>query len=83
MKYEDGNVEYLTREQFHLAQEEANIQVGEVGFKFIKKFQGHWFCGEVIRILRNGKRVCKFNDGEHKEYTVAQVSTCMCLFVIT
>ena len=53
--------------------EEANISIGGIGFQFIKKFGRYFFNGKVVRILENEKRVCKFNDGEHKQYSLSQL----------
>ena len=73
VRFEDGDMEDMTLREFRESQEEASIPIGEVGFKFIKKFQGDWYTGEVIRVMGNLKRLCRFNDGDHKEYTLAQV----------
>ncbi len=73
MKYEDGDTEDLTREAYHNGIAEASIAPGDVGTKFVKRFQGNWYSGEVIRILNNGKRVCRFNDDDHREYSLMQV----------
>ena len=63
----------MTQATLDAETEKSSIPIGGVGFQFIKKFNGHWYNREVHRILDSGKRVCKFNDSEHKQYSLNQV----------
>ena len=58
----------MTRLEMESILEQSNLPIGDVGFRFIKKFGKHYFSGKVVKIIQNEKRVCKFNDGEHKQY---------------
>lgn len=71
IKYEDDDEEDITQEQFDAFQKESSIPIGGKGFRFIKKFGGAgYFSATVIRILPNGKRLCKFCDGQELSYTL-------------
>ncbi len=71
--YEDGDKNLCSLATFKAIMEKSSIPIGNVGFKFIKKFQHHWYSGRVVRILKNEKWICKFNNGEHKEYTLGKI----------
>ena len=72
--YEDGDEEDLTQEELDLYSAEASIAIGDVGFRFIKKFgRNGYFSGKVIEIQSNEKRMCSFCDGERCSYTLAQL----------
>ena len=72
--YEDGDEEDLTQDELDLYSAEASIAIGDVGFRFIKKFGRHgYFSGKVIEIQSNEKRMCSFCDGERYSYTLAQL----------
>ncbi len=46
------------------------IAIGEVGFRFIKKFNGIFFSGIVTQIITSDMQVCKFNDGKLHQYSL-------------
>ena len=71
--YEDGDFEVVTQDQLDEMIEAASIPIGDVGFKFINKLKGQWFNGEVVRILENEKRVCKYNDDKHRQHNLSQL----------
>ena len=58
----------MNREECMAHKPQIPIPIREKGIKFINKFQGNHHNGEAIRILSNEKRVCAFNDNEHKQY---------------
>jgi hypothetical protein len=54
--------------------EVSSAELGYVGFPFCRKFRGGGvFDSEVISILPNGKRKCKYDDGKIKLHTVAEL----------
>ena len=46
--------------------EQALILIGEIRTKFIKKFSGYFYAGEVDEILLNRKWLQMFNDNAHR-----------------
>ena len=74
MQYEDGDEENVTEAELdQIIHEQNTIHIGDVGFKFIKKFGKGWYWATVIKELPNGKLLCKFNDNDVKTYTLKQV----------
>ena len=73
VKYDDGDIEDMTQADFDSLLEQANIPIDAIGSRFIKKFGRYYFNGEVIRILGDEKRICRFNDGEHHSYSLAKL----------
>ena len=70
---EDGNIEFMSvRTIFGLIQE-SSAAVGDVGYKFRHKVCYNIYSGEVVNIKRNGKRKCRFIDGEIKDYSLQQL----------
>ena len=70
VRYDDGDVEDVTHDKLYTIADEGSIGIGEIDSKLIKCFGRYYFSGVVVRILENEKRVCKFNDGEHKNYSL-------------
>ena len=72
--FEDGEYEEWSEEEWAQHKEEETITVGDVGFRFIRKFgRAGNFNGEVRQICSNGKRECVFNDGEVHKYTLQKI----------
>lgn len=72
--YLDGDEEDITEQELHEFKEKAAIPIGEIGFLFIKKFNGQYFSSKVIRIYpRSEKRLCRFNDGKQHQYSLNQI----------
>ena len=64
--YEDGNTEDMSQEQFNELHEEGSIEIGYVGYQFIKRFgRAGYFDGKVIGVCPNDKRLCEFSNGAH------------------
>lgn len=71
--YTDGDFEVVTQDQLDAMIAAASIPIGDVGYKFINKLKGQWFNGEVVRILHNEKRVCKYNDDKHRQHNLSKL----------
>ena len=54
-------------------QQESSVAVGNVRFKFCHEFCRNIYAGEFVEIKRNGKRKCRFIDGEIKDYSLQQL----------
>ena len=59
----------MTREEHAENKTQASMYVREIGNNFIKKFQGYYHIGKVIRIFPNVKRVFEFKDNENEKYS--------------
>ena len=74
-QFEDGKYDEWSNEELASSNEESTISIGEVGFKFIRKFGGAgYFNDKVTKILSRGKRECTFCDGEVSSYTLARLT---------
>eukprot|EP00957_Ditylum_brightwellii_P172234 13111681-Ditylum_brightwellii.AAC.1 len=74
--FDDDDREYIPYNDIQEATRQADIPVGDLGFRFIRHFHGGgYLSGNVIENLNNGKRNCKFEeDGDKQTYTLAQIS---------
>ena len=52
----------------------AEPEIGKVGYKVCKKWHGgRVFNGKTVKVNRNGKLSCKYDDGEEKIYTLSEM----------
>ena len=74
VKYKDGKFEDYILERLRKIKCNSKIPIGDIGYRFVKKFGRDYFSGKVMQVLPGGKRICKYSDGEVKQYSLAQVS---------
>ena len=61
--FEDGDTEEWRQDEYDKNSKNACIPIGDIKFRFIKKFSGgSFFSGQVVGIQSNDKRKCKFDD---------------------
>lgn len=83
IKYEDGECETWTHADHDQYKAEELVDVGCVGYRFIRKFRGvSYFSGRVIRILDRGKLRCKFDEDDLDTNDLKEVQRCSQLKVI-
>ena len=72
--FEDGDTEEWHKKEYDKNADDACIPIGNIGFRFIKKFSGgYFFSGQVVGIQSNDKRKCKFDEyGDIQNYTLDQ-----------
>lgn len=72
IRYLDGDVEDITNNDLIDLKTKAYIPIGDIGFQLIKKFNGQYFSGIVVRISEgNQKCLCEFNNGKKHSYTLS------------
>ena len=71
IRFTDGKEETWSAHDVTVNAESDSIAIVDVGFQFIQLFSGGGhFSGNVIEILRSGKRRCRFCDGDECRYTL-------------
>ena len=51
VRYNDGDVEDVTRDDLYTISDKGSIGIREIGFRFIKKFGIYYFSGVFLSIL--------------------------------
>ena len=44
--------------------EKQNIQIGEIGYEFVREFEGLFYSGIVTDVDKSGMRICDLNYGQ-------------------
>ena len=77
VKFEDGEVDEWTIDEYIRFASEASIKIGDVGYKFVKVWTkgplSEAFDGTVTKITAKGKRQCAFNDGDKITYKLDDI----------
>lgn len=73
IRYEDGYVENCSKSALKARIKSQNIEVGDIGCRFLREYDGVFYSGTVKEILPNGMRDCYLNDGWYHEYTMEQL----------
>ena len=73
IRYNEGGVEDVTYDKLDTIANANSIGIDEIGFKFTKTIGGDNISGVVARILENKRHICKFNDREHRHYSLTQL----------
>lgn len=73
IRYLDGDVEDLSKEELNTAMNEAAIPFGKIGFQFIKKFNRVSFSGVMNQTLQSDKRMFIFNNDKKHQYLINQL----------
>lgn len=71
--YDYGEVEKVTTTQLESLKEKAKIDIGEVGYQFLRFWEGKFYSGVVDDILDNGNRDCHISGRGIHEYTLQQL----------
>ena len=53
--------------------EKQNIQIGEIGYEFVREFEGLFYSGIVTDVDKSGMRICDLNYGQVQQYTLQQL----------
>ena len=72
---EDNDKEVCTQPQLKLLIRKQNIEIGELGYKFVCKYGGMFYSGivESYHSTKNDTRVCLLNYGQLREYTLEKL----------
>jgi len=77
VKFEDGEKEEWSMDDYNKYASEASINIGDVGYKFVKVWtrgpDSEAFDGIITNITAMGNRQCQFNDGRNYTYDLDSI----------
>ena len=74
VKYEDGEEEELRERQLKKLMELEKFAVGEVGYRFLREFEGKFYSGNVKSINDDDTRECYLTDRKYHTYTLDKLN---------